>query len=173
MAEFEEEIDALSVDSQIDRSTLVRNMWEILGKEAASVWQTGRLPRLHEAPFLLAFLRQLSAQGWTVKEGISLSCSEAARVRLRELRDHGSIAGAPCERGLAGQSIDQCADPLHLLSSILARHAQATWSDAYTAYAEIGFPLTTRALARVGRLRGYGNALNAEAARVFIEAVMR
>jgi DNA (cytosine-5)-methyltransferase 1 len=34
------------------------------------------------------------------------------------------------------------------------------------------FPLAHGAAARVGRLRAYGNALNAEAARVFIEAVM-
>lgn len=33
-------------------------------------------------------------------------------------------------------------------------------------------PLATGAAARVGRLRGYGNAINAEAARVWIECVM-
>jgi len=34
------------------------------------------------------------------------------------------------------------------------------------------FPLAHGATARVGRLRGYGNAINAEAAKAFIEAVM-
>ena len=34
------------------------------------------------------------------------------------------------------------------------------------------FPLVDGASARVGRLRGYGNAINAEAAKAFIEAVM-
>ena len=34
------------------------------------------------------------------------------------------------------------------------------------------FPLAHGAPARVGRLRGYGNAINAEAAKAFIEAVM-
>ena len=34
------------------------------------------------------------------------------------------------------------------------------------------FPLAHGAAARVGRLRAYGNAINAEAARVFIECVM-
>lgn len=34
------------------------------------------------------------------------------------------------------------------------------------------FPLAHGAPARVGRLRAYGNAINAEAARIFIEAVM-
>jgi len=34
------------------------------------------------------------------------------------------------------------------------------------------FPLVNGAPARVGRLRGYGNAINAEVAKTFIEAVM-
>lgn len=34
------------------------------------------------------------------------------------------------------------------------------------------FPLADGVAARVGRLRGYGNAINAEAAKAFIEAVM-
>jgi DNA (cytosine-5)-methyltransferase 1 len=34
------------------------------------------------------------------------------------------------------------------------------------------FPLAHGATARVGRLRAYGNAINAEAARIFIEALM-
>jgi hypothetical protein len=34
------------------------------------------------------------------------------------------------------------------------------------------FPLAHGAPSRVGRLRAYGNAINAEAARVFVEAVM-
>ncbi len=34
------------------------------------------------------------------------------------------------------------------------------------------FPLAHGATSRVGRLRAYGNAINAEAARVFIEVMM-
>ena len=34
------------------------------------------------------------------------------------------------------------------------------------------FPLADRATSRVGRLRAYGNAINAEAATVFIQSVM-
>ena len=55
------------------------------------------------------------------------------------------------------------------------------WRDADWLYCRDGrwrpvepgtFPLVNGAPARVGRLRAYGNAINAEAARVFIEAVM-
>lgn len=54
------------------------------------------------------------------------------------------------------------------------------WRDADWIYCRDGkyrpvgpgtFPLVTGAPARVGRLRGYGNAINAEQAKVFIEAV--
>jgi len=66
-------------------------------------------------------------------------------------------------------------------SDLGAGTADGWWSDADWLYCrdakwrpvEPGtFPLVDGAPARVGRLRGYGNAINAEAARVFIEAVM-
>ena len=59
-----------------------------------------------------------------------------------------------------------------VLSSILARHAQEAWSLAYEPYAAAGFPLEHGARARVGRLRGYGNAIVADAAQAFIEAYL-
>ena len=59
-----------------------------------------------------------------------------------------------------------------VLSSLLARHAQAAWDNAHAAYAETAFPLALGARSRVGRLRAYGNAINAKAAQVFIECVM-
>jgi len=55
------------------------------------------------------------------------------------------------------------------------------WRDADWLYCRDGkwrpvepgtFPLAHGATARVGRLRGYGNAINAEAAQAFIEAIM-
>ena len=61
---------------------------------------------------------------------------------------------------------------MRVLSSILARHASEAWANAYATYAPIGFPLERNAKARVGRLRGYGNAINAVQAQVFIEAVI-
>ena len=44
--------------------------------------------------------------------------------------------------------------------------------ESYKTYAEIGFPLTHDAKSRVGRLRGYGNAIVAPVAEAFIEAVI-
>jgi hypothetical protein len=59
---------------------------------------------------------------------------------------------------------------VRVLPSILARHAQAAWGHAYDAYAAVGFPLANGARARVARLRGYGNAIDAIATKEFIEA---
>ena len=169
---FQEEINAWSVETQSDRAATLRALRVALGAQTKQVWAPGRLPGLHEAPFLLALLCQFEAQGWAVPEGVALSCSEAAAGNVRMLRDGIAASGAPCERRLDGQQSGKSPDPVHLLSSLLARHAQAAWGDAYTAYAEIGFPLGHGSPARVGRLRGYGNALNAEQATVFVQSVM-
>jgi len=62
---------------------------------------------------------------------------------------------------------------LRELSSILAYHATQCWEDAGWAKAgEASFPLIDGAASRAGRLRAYGNAINAEAATVFIEAYL-
>jgi len=61
---------------------------------------------------------------------------------------------------------------LHILPSILARHAQAAWADAYAAHAVIGFPLSRGEPNRVGRLRAFGNAIVSPLAAEFIKAFM-
>ena len=72
----------------------------------------------------------------------------------------------------AAQWLRNLIDAVHFLSSLLARHAHSAWADAHAAYAEVGFPIGHNSPSRVGRLRAYGNAINAEAARIFIEACM-
>jgi site-specific DNA-cytosine methylase len=172
VAALEEEINAWSVEGKVDRDSALRNLLEGLGSQAKQCWSAGRLPGLHEAPFLLAFLRQLKEQGWRVAECLPLSCKEIAEGAMRGLRHNEESAGAPCEHGLEGQQAGECADALSVLSSLLARHASEAWDDAYAAHAEIGFPLAVGARSRVGRLRGYGNAINAEAATQFIAAYL-
>lgn len=172
LEEIEGEVNAWSVESQVERAEAMRNLLVHLGTQTRRCWATGRLPGLHEAPFLLAFMRQLQEQGWRVAEGVALPREEAADRDLRVLWSVEEIAGAPCERGLEGQPTGEPSDAVRFLSRLLARHASEAWADAYAAHAEIGFPLTTGAQARVARLRGFGNAINAEAAKAFIEAVM-
>ena len=172
IAELQEEIDAWSVETKSERAASLRVLRQALGAQAGSIWSAGRLPGLHEAPFLLAFLRQLEEQGWAVPEGVALSCSQAAAERLRVLRIGEAATGPSRERGLVGQPAGEPADAVHLLSSLLARHAYQAWGDAYSAHAEVGFPLGRDSVARVGRLRGYGNAIVAPVAQAFIESYM-
>lgn len=98
----------------------------------------------------------------------------ARQAKVLGLMTSGNEASACAshQRRLERQQSGECADPVHLLSSVLARHTSEAWADAYEAHAEIGFPLGRNSPARMGRLRGYGNAINTEAATAFIKAYM-
>lgn len=170
--QIEEEVNAATAQSEGGRATAMRDLLGHLGAQAKRSWTFGGVPGLHEAPFLLAFLRQLQEQGWRIAECLSVPCPETSAPSLRGLRSDGEPSGTPCEHGLAGQLTRERADAVLVLSSLLARHARTAWDDAHAAYAELGFPLASGARSRAGRLKGYGNAINAEAARVFIECVM-
>jgi site-specific DNA-cytosine methylase len=172
LEEIEKEINEATAQSEGGRAAAMRNLLDYLGAEAERCWPSGRLPGLHEAPFLLAFVRQLQEQGWRIAEGLALPRPEAFRAELRVLRVSEPTPGAPHQHGLAGQQPGEHTDSVHFLSSLLARHAHTAWGHAYSTYAEIGFPLAHGARSRVGRLRAYGNAINAEAARIFIECTL-
>jgi len=170
--ELEFEIVEWARRYEVDAGEAVYDLRQALSAEAQREWPAGRLPELHEAPFLLAFLRQLAQQGWAFAERISGESAETSETRLRMLRDAEAVTRASCERGLDGQPTGERADALRVLSSILARHTSEAWLNAYEAHASIGFPLERNGRARVVRLRGYGNAIVAPAAQVFIEAYL-
>lgn len=172
IAKIEEEINASPMAGEVQQAEVLRALQEALGAEAKRVWAIGRVPGLHEAPFLLAFLRQLQAQGRLVPEGGSLPRAQEAHGGVRVLRDNSAASSSSCQRDLVGQSTEELADAVHFLSQLLARHAQSTWSHAYSTYAPIGFPLEHGAPARVGRLRGYGNAIVGPQAEGFVRAFM-
>lgn len=169
---IEEEIDAATAQTKGGRAEVMRALLEDIGAQAKCGWPAGRLPGLHEAPFLLAFMRQLQEQGWRIAEGIALPRPEATNGVLRSVWHDQAIAGAPHRRELEEQRASESPDFVRVLSRILARHAQEAWGVAYEAHAEIGFPLGTGHRNRVMRLRGYGNAINAAAAQAWIETVM-
>jgi len=169
---IEGEINAWAVESEIDSREAMRDLHHYLAAKSHACWAPGRLPGLHEAPFLLAFMRQLAGQGWGFSECSPLQGSEASEAGVRVLRDNRTAAGAPRQHGLEGQQPGECSNAVHFLSSLLARHAHTAWNHAYSTYAEIGFPLAHGARSRTGRLRAYGNAINAEAATQFIAAYL-
>lgn len=150
----------------------LRDLWRDLSEVALAGRPDGGPWSLHEAPLLLAFLRQLAEQGWKFSDALSCARSEASRTVLRALRFDREAACAPCGRELDEQRAGEPSDAQRELSQIVARNAESAWGEARRAYAARGFPLEHDALSRVGRLRGYGNAINAEAATAFIEAYL-
>jgi len=153
--------------------TALRDLWcDLVAQTASEGWPLGRVPGLCEAPFLLAFLRQLAEQRRGISERLSLPRAETSQGGVRGVWADDGTARAPRQRGLDGQSSGEHSDPVRLLSSILARAAQEAWALDHKAYAEAYFPLAVGSENRVGRLRGYGNAINLAQAQGFIEAVM-
>jgi DNA (cytosine-5)-methyltransferase 1 len=132
----------------------------------------GRLHSVSEAPVLLAFVRELEEQGWTFSQGSSCSGAKVPQGSVRVLRHGETAASPPCGRGLDEQSAGESPDIMRVLSSVLARNTQAAWGETFDARARATHPLMVGAPARVGRLRGYGNAIVAEVAATFIEAAL-
>ena len=143
-----------------------------LEQEAQRIRSVGGLDGVPSATVLLAFLRKLQAEGWAVEESISRSGKEASDGMLRVLREHIEASRPPFERGLDGQQAGEPANALRVLSSILARHAQAAWTQAIAADAEVGFPIGSGAIGRVGRLRAYGNAIVPQQAAAFVASYL-
>lgn len=92
---------------------------------------------------------------------------------------HGRDASAEREQ-CSGQQRQQPEDS-GLLQDGSAGQVNGLWRDADWLFCRDGkwrpvepgtFPLAHGASSRVGRLRAYGNAINAEAARIFIQAAM-
>jgi len=108
----------------------------------------------------------------TTEAGLSGGMADAAR----EQHDRPGISG---ETGRA-EHTDGCADG-GLADNNRPGPTNGFWRDAdwlgcrdgkWRAVEPGSFPLADRATSRVGRLRAYGNAINAEAATVFIQSVM-
>ena len=170
LAKVEEEINEWSIRYQTDPVQALRVLYEELCKEAVDIGCFGGFVELPEAPFLLIALRQLSAQGWAFKESVSCAGAKATEDELRSVWDDETVACSSRQRGLAEQRISEPSNPLHILSSILARFARSAWPEVYEAYAQSGFPLRSGSTARVGRLRGYGDGIVVQAAQAFIES---
>ena len=129
-----------------------------------------------EATVLLTSLREHYGQVRS-KPDADHGASEGRRVveSLRVLWRNGEVGNPPHQRGLEGQPARELADAMRVLSSSMARFAQAAGYPVQYANAPASFPLECGGQGpsqnRVGRLRAYGNALDAETATNFIQAV--
>ena len=113
---------------------------------------------------LLAFLRQL--EGRSREECPSLESAKVSEEELRGVRTSHESACPPLKRQAKRKLPREHANSLHSLSQVLARHAEKAWAayrrtDAGTGFGwEQGYARVAHAIpARVGRLRGLGNAI--------------
>lgn len=169
--QVEEEVSD-AIGREADAGEALHDLWETLAAQAVDKRDAGGLRGVHAPAVLLAFLRQLTQQGWAFAECLSGTGAETPEEPVRVLRGDESAARPPRQRGLDGLPAVEHPDAVRVLSSVLARHAQAAWGEAFAENARNTFPLITGATQRVGRLRAYGNALCAPQAEGFIEAYM-
>ena len=163
-------MNAWEMETGFGRSEGLRDLWNSAHEAAPRFWEAGRLPGLHEAPFLLAFLRQLTEQGWGIPERLSIPGSQVPEGRMRVLWSEVGATCPPRQLRLEGQQAGEYPDALRVLSSVLARHAHQAWEAAHSAYADTCNPLVHGSRGRVQRLRGYGNAINPHQAAEFVMA---
>lgn len=171
--EIEGQIDEWSIRYQTDGGEGLRRVWGNLQAQAVCERETGRFSGVQSPAVLLAFLRQLTEQGWRFSDTLACARTEASETVVRVLRFDPQAARTPLRRELAEQCAGEPSDALRELSSLLAHHAAQCWGEACREKAgAASFPLAVESAARVGRLRAYGNAIVAPQAQVFIETVM-
>ena len=165
-AEGLSEVAAYGASNQRNPDEALRALRDALSPEACGkATSTGVLQQFHAAPVLFDFLLCLEAarHGAANRSGFEKASQEVRRRIVRGVRPEERVGCPPHQRQPYGQQPDQPADALLALSFILARHAEAHRASARSADA---------ATSRVGRLRGYGNAIVPQVAAQFIEAVM-
>jgi hypothetical protein len=131
----------------------------------------GRFHGLSEEAFLFAIVCELTREGWPLTEGIPQSGTQIPQGQMRSVRLEETSACASCERGLDGQRSGQFANLVRELSSVLARFARQARDEVLRANAN-AHPLAIGLPARVGMLRGAGNAIVPQLAAEFIGACL-
>jgi site-specific DNA-cytosine methylase len=158
-----EEVNQYAVHSKADPGEVLRMVREVVRTEACWKEQPTRMRLELPAPsLLLDFVLCIEAACETEDTGsVPKALSETQLRLVRSVREH--YRDGRSSRGLqpAEQRPEESSNPLLALSFVLARDAQAYRQAAESAHA---------ALSRVGMLRAYGNAINAQAAAEFIRA---
>ena len=91
---------------------------------------------------------------------------------MRSVRIADIDFGSSCRRQPDGQYQTQFADPVLALSFVLACHAAAHWQVAERAHAKALPLLAHGEVARVAKLRAFGNAIDPRPAAAFIRAAL-
>lgn len=185
---LENEVLNHAKSSGCDAGEALRNLRDFYAAETVQ-WTPGRLVGIHSPEVLLAFLCQLTEQGWMFSDSLLCGVSKNGGRILRGVWIEDQTSRPSHKWGLGRQSQGEPADALQKLSSLLALSAFRAWSEAYNQDAKGVSPLTntlprggsdketSRLLRgarnnRVGRLKGYGNAIVPQVAAEFIRAFL-
>lgn len=176
----EEVMNEAAKGLQKEADSMLREVRNCVGSEDIFGWRGGVFG-VHEAQILLSYLLQYAR-----KERGEPDAEDGPGPRLGAERDvrvlwkRGPSGDSPCQRGLDRWSLRELADSLRALSSAVARFASEAGYPNLYADAAASFPLgellypdslgELRPKARAARLKGYGNAINAQAAQAFIES---
>ena len=168
-ARADEKEEVLSVEERVGLGRkALRVLRESNGPEAFWLSVGGRIG-FPQATFLLAILCEYSRELGIVEDSKKTSSAQNGEVFLRTLRQSTSSASCSPQRSeCSEQLIRELGDALSKLSQDSAQHQELmNFLASYTAG-----PLANSAAARVGRLRGYGNAIVPPLAATFIRSVM-
>jgi hypothetical protein len=166
-AEGEQEVIAYAEAEKCRPAEVLRAVQNAVA--AQTVWQEpGGFFGIREAEVLLPYLLELESR--IEDGGTSRTVKEASRSGMRGLRPDDGAARASHRWRSDEQRAIEHSNPLHSLSWVLARNARSAFEAVRSTDAKT-LPLLARNIpARVGRLRGYGNAIVPQVAAEFIRA---
>lgn len=166
---------------QTEAGEILRAVRDEIGSSEIFSWTGGRLQSVHEAQILLSYLLEYAGPKWQKPDAAHGSGAGVSQNDARMLWRKGTSGDPSRKRGLDGWPLGELADSLRFLSHAVARSAQEAGYPVLYADAPASFPLSQdlhedslgrlRSKNRVGRLRGYGNAIVAPQAAAFIAAV--
>lgn len=160
---IEKELKNASICEEDAREAL-RILWQRLSEEALQK-RYGRLHRVYDAPILLNILRELKREGWHLLDHLPSACWETLQDGMRALSETTSKTSCTSQgRRREQQQSRELENIVSTLSQIITLISQ----DANM----IPFPLAYKPFERVGRLKGYGNAIVPSLAAVFIRSFL-
>ncbi|MFT8720598.1 hypothetical protein [Acetobacter sp.] len=153
-----------ATESKAGAEQAVRDLWMQHATQAVQ-WTPGRPISFQSPQVLLAIMRELTRKGWSLGHNLPPSCWESAEIGMREMRR--SALAPSCASDL-GRSVGQPSSISEVLVSVLSviiAHAARKWAVNRD-------PLNLEADKRdnrVGRLRGFGNAIVPQVAAIFVQ----
>jgi hypothetical protein len=149
---------------------VLRDVWQGVLSQPASYEAMGEPSGVRGAEILLPFLCELGRRS---EEGDgTFQSAETFNDAMRSLRFSGEAERPSLRWKLSQQRGGEYPDALHGLSLVLAQHARTAWDAHKRQNAKALRLLEHGVTGRVGKLRGFGNAIDPRCGAEFIKAAM-